>query len=117
MNKGSDSREGLDGVPALSKALGMVLETEPKKIARFDVERYQAWLDDEELPDEQKQQLIEALWQIFVCVVDRGFGVSPLQDACGQLSETEGFCGHEPQDVVKSDAEILTGTFNAVAAG
>lgn len=116
MNKGNDSREGLDGASALNKALGMALETAPTKTLKVDVEKYQAWLDDPALSDEQKGQILEALWKIVLCFVDLGFGVSPLQEACGQLSESEGFCGEARQDVVSSDPSTLSNTFNKIAA-
>lgn len=116
MNNGNDSRVGLDSVPALSKALGMALETAPTKMLKVDVEKYQTWLDDTALSEEQKGQILEALWKIVLCFVDLGFGVSPLQEACGQLSESEGFCGHAGQDVVSSGASTLSSTFNKIAA-
>lgn len=34
--------------------------------------------------DEDKHEMIEALWAIVVSFVDLGFGVHPIQQACGQ---------------------------------
>lgn len=45
----------------------------------LDVDYYQAFLDDTELPDHKKQELIEALWSIVIGFVDLGFGIHPLQ--------------------------------------
>lgn len=48
---------------------------------QLDVEYYQAFLDDADIPDEQKKELIETLWNIVVTFVDLGFGIEPVQQA------------------------------------
>lgn len=101
---GENNASDPGGVLAMNKALGVALEAAPQKTLKVDARKYQAWLDDPDLSDEQKGQIIEALWKIILCFVDLGFGVSPLQDACGQLSESEGFCGEAERDVVDSKA-------------
>jgi len=58
-----------------------------------DVERYQHLLDDPALSEEQKQQIIEALWSIIVNFVELGFGVHPVQEACGQGARVDGETG------------------------
>ncbi len=108
--------KGCEGAPLLGKALGMALENTSKTTVEVDIRKYQAWLDDPDLSDEQKEQIVKALWQIIICFVDLGFGVSPLQVACGQLSEIEGACGEEAKDVVRSDAVNLSDTSNTIAA-
>jgi len=47
----------------------------------IDFERYQQILDDPDLNESDKRQIIEALWQIIVQFVDLGIGVHPLQQA------------------------------------
>lgn len=106
---------GFDGAPVHAEALGMALEVAPKKTLQVDIEKYQAWLDDPDLSEENKDQIIRALWQIIMCFVDLGFGVAPLQEACGQVSEGEGFCGTAKQDVVKSKSHTLSENFNLTA--
>lgn len=44
-----------------------------------DYERYQHYLDNSDLSDEEKQQVIQALWDVIVNFVDLGIGVHPLQ--------------------------------------
>ncbi len=44
-----------------------------------DYERYQRYLDNSDLSDEEKQQVIQALWDVIVNFVDLGVGVHPLQ--------------------------------------
>ncbi|MEO0781596.1 MAG: hypothetical protein AAFZ46_07530, partial [Pseudomonadota bacterium] len=53
----------------------------------LDVDRYQSMLDAPEMADEQKNELIEALWTFVVCFMDLGYKIQPLE-SCGQ-SQTE----------------------------
>ncbi|MFP7673501.1 hypothetical protein ACG74X_09100 [Marivita sp. S0852] len=67
--------------------LSFAFSEHARPILTVDVERYQSYLDDTDMTDEQKQAFIEALWSIVVCFVDLGFGVHPLQEVCGQNDE------------------------------
>ena len=62
------------------------------KTLTLDVDYYQSFLDDADIPDDKKQELIETLWNIVVQFVDLGFGIHPLQQADnspeGQLHPT-----------------------------
>ena len=51
-----------------------------------DVEKYQAMLDDSELTEEQKRQVLEDLWSIIVSFVELGFQMHPVQEVCGKDS-------------------------------
>lgn len=51
---------------------------------RIDVERYQHMLDSADLSEDQKREVLEALWTIIVTVVELGYGVHPMQEVCGQ---------------------------------
>lgn len=106
---------GFDGAPLLAKALGMALEAPPKKTLLIDVARYEAYLDDPAMSREDKEQMLLAIWQFVVCFVDLGYEVGPLQLACGQVAETEGFSGTSGQDVVSSEPHTLSDTLNQVA--
>lgn len=110
------SGKGDGNAPVMGESLGIAAQDTAKQYVTVDVEKYQAWLDDPDLTDKQKEQIVEALWQIILTFVDLGFGVAPLQDACGQLPENDGVCGKEPQDVVRSNADTLTDKFNEFAA-
>lgn len=58
-----------------------------KPTLSVDVEYYQRFLDDPDLSDAQKKELIETLWGIVCEFVMIGFHVHPVQqaqDACGQ---------------------------------
>ncbi|MEP3348004.1 MAG: hypothetical protein ABJN34_03255 [Litoreibacter sp.] len=66
-------------------------ETAPPSLA-IDWDAYLPLLEDEDISDAEKEELIEALWYIVISFVDLGFGVHPVQQACGQgddpLSDT-----------------------------
>jgi hypothetical protein len=42
------------------------------------------FFEDEDISEDDKRQMIEALWSIMVSFVDLGFGVHPVQQACGK---------------------------------
>ncbi len=72
-------------------------------IVTVDVEKYQSFLDESDLTDEQKEEFLNAIWSIVVSFVELGFGVHPLQEVCGQNSEDS---SQRPKDVfdrVRSD--------------
>ena len=78
----------------------------------FDVEKYQVYLDDPALSAEQKEELLRALWTIISAFVELGFGVHPIQQACGQV-EKEYDAGRLPEsDVLISGNIELTDDFN-----
>jgi hypothetical protein len=47
----------------------------------LDVDLYQHYLDNSDLTDAQKQELLETLWQIICEFVLMGFHVHPVQQA------------------------------------
>ena len=58
-------------------------ETAPPHLS-IDWDAYLPLLENEDISEEQKRELIEALWSIMVSFVDLGFGIHPLQQVCGQ---------------------------------
>ncbi|WP_353428868.1 hypothetical protein [Paracoccus denitrificans] len=111
-----ENGSGLGHAALMGDALRVALDTPPKKTIKVDVQKYQAWLDDPALSDQQREQILGSLWQMILCFVDLGFGVSPLEDACGQVAESEGFCGDPAQDVVVCQDHTLSKKFNQMAA-
>lgn len=53
----------------------------------IDIDRYQDYLDGADLTPEQKEEFLRAMWSIVVTFVELGYGVHPLQEACGQAAE------------------------------
>ncbi len=54
-------------------------EAEGFKTLTLDVDYYQSFLEDPQLSDDQKHELIETLWTIMVQFVDLGFGIEATQ--------------------------------------
>lgn len=80
-----------------------------------DFERYQRYLDEEDLSEAEKQAFVEALWSIVLNFVDLGFGVHPLQKVCGQNPEMP--CASEITggDGVESSSKPLEQDFDDAA--
>ncbi len=51
-------------------------ETAPPRLT-IDWDAYLPFFEDEDISDEHKRELIEALWSIMVSFVDLGFGYTP----------------------------------------
>jgi hypothetical protein len=49
-----------------------------------DLDHYQSYLDDPALTTGQKEEIVGALWAIISAFVELGFGVYPVQQACGK---------------------------------
>jgi len=56
----------------------------------IDVAKYQEYLDGSDLTPEQKEEFLRAMWSIVVTFVELGYGVHPLQEACGKDCEADG---------------------------
>lgn len=87
-----------------------------RPVVTFDVSRYEHFLEDQGLSAEQKRAMLEALWSIIVSFVDLGFGVHPVQQACGQNgdedSENSGGVRGEvysngPAQIIEGEAVVL----------
>lgn len=79
------------------------INTKPTLI--IDYELYEHFLDDCDLSDEEKQNIIEALWIIITSFASLGFGVHPLQ----QILENE--CGHL-EDTCNQSTQIQSNEVN-----
>ena len=78
----------------------------------FDFETYAHHLKGMDLPRDQAYELLSALFNIMVQIVDYGFGVHPIQqgqaeNACGQNAETISGSAVQEQSVLLSK-EIIT---------
>lgn len=82
-----------------------------RPVVTFDVGRYEHFLEDQGLSAEQKRAMLEALWSIIVSFVDLGFGVHPVQQACGQNDDEDSENSGGVLDEVYSNrsAQIIEG--------
>lgn len=85
-----------------------------QRVLQIDIEKYQTFLDETDLNEDQKRDVIEALWQIIVAFVDLGFGVHPVQQACGQLEDCGPKIGETAEDLLGLD-HPLTQRFEGAA--
>jgi hypothetical protein len=76
----------------------------PMPIMTLDVEKYQAYLDDADMTQAQKDEFLQALWSIIVSFVDLGFGVHPLQAVCGEDEHSESNNVNKTVDMLVSNA-------------
>lgn len=83
-----------------------------KPVITLDIEKYQHFLDNSGMNPEERRAFLEALWSIIVAFVDLGFGVHPLQEACGQTAETLTSIDHQATGDARIDHVTLTQKFN-----
>ena len=107
-----EMRTGRDDERAIDERCGT---TNAPRTLTLDVDRYQKYLDDADLSEAQKQDVLEALWSIIVSFVDLGFGVHPVQRACGQLPEIASQSSNQVVDVVNCK-EPINKEFKGVVA-
>lgn len=97
----------------MTKTDDFELDFTPKRSLQIDCEKWQGYLDDPTLSQEQKEQIITSIWQIMMAFVDLGFEVHPVQEACGQVGSSLDLEGKT--DSNESKPLDLSTTFNAVA--
>tara|TARA_R110000850_G_scaffold79358_8_gene171153 strand:- start:99 stop:407 length:309 start_codon:yes stop_codon:yes gene_type:complete len=68
-----------------------------------DVAKYQEYLDGSDLTPEQKEEFLNAVWSIVVTFVELGYGVHPLQEACGKDSAAPDQGAKEARNRLNSD--------------
>lgn len=72
------------------------------KSLTLDVDYYQSFLDDADIPEDKRRELIETLWQIVVNFIDLGFGIHPLQQSGQKVAIAEG----DPEQLGRHPAVI-----------
>ncbi|MCB2014876.1 MAG: hypothetical protein KDE67_08265 [Sphingobium sp.] len=87
--------------------------TNDKLTIQFDAREYAHFLADLDLTEAQKLEYIETLWTIVLHFIDMGFGIHPIQQACGQFSENLALCPDADSDVVKSLHSHLCNDFES----
>lgn len=100
----------------MDETLQFSLRNEPSKSVEIDVEKYQAYLDDPDLSDEERKQLVHLIWQIMMAFVDLGFGVHPVQQACGKTTENTDNAGNRDSSMLNSKPTTLSDEFNSIVA-
>ena len=73
-----------------------------RKRLEVDVERYQGYLDNSGISDEQKAEVLKALWTVIVAFVDLGYGVHPAQAGGAEIITPHTFktcCNNDSSDI------------------
>lgn len=105
-----------NGASELHEALDVAFKSEPKKSVGIDLDKYQAYLDDPNLSDKEREQLTLLIWQIMMAFVDLGLGIHPVQQACGQVPESIDERDNQVENMLGSSSTTLSETFNHIAA-
>lgn len=56
----------------------------------LDVDKYRPYVDHFDLSEEQKDELLEAIWSLMESFVDRSFGEDPVQQVLGETPDSTG---------------------------
>ncbi|WP_438729229.1 hypothetical protein ACR9YC_02095 [Parasphingorhabdus sp. DH2-15] len=90
-----------------------------KTVITVDYKRYAHFLDDaNDLTEDQKQEFVQAIWNIITEFIRNGFRVDALHQAgvsCGQVEHTSNYSPDETPDTIQSDHHTLANKF--VTAG
>lgn len=63
------------------------MSTKTRPVMKINIEHYQRYLDDTNISDTDKEELLETLWSIICELVELGYGVHPLQENCGESNK------------------------------
>lgn len=74
----------------------------PTLAIQFDAQEFAHFLDESDLTHEQKLEYIQTIWGIVLQFIDMGFGIHPIQQACGQFDEAAVLCGEADSDALDS---------------
>lgn len=85
----------------------------PNLAIQFDAQEFAHFLDESDLTHEQKLEYIRTVWSIVLQFIDLGFGIHPLQQACGSFDEAAVLCGVADSDALKSSHPELCTDFES----
>ena len=75
----------------------------PQTLAiQFDARAFAHFLAESDLTEAQKLEYIQTIWTIALQFIDLGFGIHPIQQACGQFDDVAALGGEADSDVVDS---------------
>lgn len=90
------------------------IQSDTKRV-EFDYDKYAEFLKDTDLSDAEKLELCKAVWNIMSEFVMLGFGVHPIQQACGQPELSAPKPDLESSYLIQSDLKHLIEEFDDVA--
>lgn len=72
-----------------------------KLTIQFDAREFAHFLEESDLTEDQKLEYIQTIWQIVLQFIDMGFGIHPIQQACGQFDDETALYGGADSDMVE----------------
>jgi hypothetical protein len=98
-----------DGIP-LDREKTAATSAQPAGAPSLDVEKYREYVDDFDIPEEKKIELLQTLWSIMAAFVELGFRVESVPNYLPALGEmTSEFNRNE----VRQDDQECAPAFNA----
>jgi len=79
---------------------------------RVDWEVYAQMLETSDWSDAQKREFIETIWSLVMTFVDLGYGIHPVQQACGERNSLTEL---DLSDLLSSTTSKPKAAFNACA--
>ena len=95
---------------------GMAVKV-PSCLADLDTAKYQEYINDPSLSDEQREEFIKVMWFIVNAFVDFGFGIHPAQEACGKPAEKLDGQAKEDSNESKHIHQSVRDAFNEKSHG
>ena len=90
------------------------VQSDTKRI-EFDYDKYAEFLKDADLSDAEKLEVCKAVWNIMSEFVMLGFGVHPIQQACGKDDFSSSSSPTPSPNLLSSEHKHLIAEFDDVA--
>jgi len=88
-----------------SEAISAQFKASARPTLTIDVARYEKFLEGSGMSEEARQEFLESMWNVIVAFVELGYGVHPLQEACGKQDEVLDCCGGTDSNGRRSNTE------------
>lgn len=83
-------------------------EEETPLTLEIDIEHYQTYLDDMDIPDEKKRELVEIIYSIVVQFVELGFGITTTDQALDAKNKTGAYSlPPKPNSPINLDSDTI----------
>jgi|SRR5690606_18519076 len=104
MMTGFDEKYGATAPPDPPDKLTNIARESFREAPPLDVDAYAPYVEELELTDEQKTDLLRTLWQIMASFVELGFGVDSIHQALPGLRD---FSSETSADALEEDGMTL----------
>ena len=81
----------------------------------IDFEAMLPIMEDEDIPEEQKRELIEIMFNTMMMFANHAWGIDPTQNVCGQNAKIEPERGFKANNMIEFEDINLTNNFNKKA--